>query len=191
MARDLLFEIGVEEIPASYVLPALAQLAESLERELTGARLSFESTRTLATPRRMTVIVNGVADAQTSETRTVTGPPARVAFSDDGAPTKAATGFARSQGVDVAALTVVGDYVQVEVTDDGGPAVDVLPRLLAAAVDTLTFPKTMKWGPERRFASHELHLANPARAYVHASRTTRSCLHLPGSRREADHPIRG
>jgi len=152
MARDLLFEIGVEEIPASYVLPALAQLACSLERELTAARLSFESAHTLATPRRMTVIIKGVADAQTSETRTVTGPPAKVAFGDDGAPTKAATGFARSQGIDVAALTVVGDYVQVEVTDDGGPAVDVLPRLLAAAADTLTFPKTMKWGPERRFA---------------------------------------
>ena len=152
MARDLLFEIGVEEIPASYILPALAQLAESLGRELNTARLSFESSRTFATPRRLTVIVKGVADAQTSETRTVTGPPASIAFGDDGAPTKAATGFARSQGVDVAALTVVGDYVQVEVTDGGGPAADVLPRLLAAAADTLTFPKTMKWGPDRRFA---------------------------------------
>jgi len=125
MARDLLFEIGVEEIPASYILPALSQLSESLGHELTSARLSFESTRTFATPRRMTVIVKGVADAQTSETKTVTGPPARIAFGDDGAPTKAATGFARSQNVDVAALTVVGDYVQVEVTDGGGPAADV------------------------------------------------------------------
>jgi glycyl-tRNA synthetase beta chain len=137
---------------ASYILPALSQLSCALERELTSARLSFESTRTFATPRRMTVIVKGVADAQTSETKTVTGPPARIAFGDDGAPTKAATGFARSQNVDVAALTVVDDYVQVEVTDGGGPAADVLPRLLAAAADTLTFPKTMKWGPDRRFA---------------------------------------
>ena len=134
------------------ILPALAQLAESLGRELTSARLSFESTRTLATPRRMTVIVKGVADAQTSETKTVTGPPARIAFGDDGAPTKAATGFARSQGVDVTAITVVDDYVQVEVTDGGGPAADVLPRLLAAAADTRTFPKTLQWGPDRRFA---------------------------------------
>ncbi len=69
----------------------------------------------------MTVMVKGVADAQTSETRTVTGPPAKIAFGEDGAPTKAATGFARSQGVDVAELVVVGDYVQVEVTDDGRP----------------------------------------------------------------------
>ena len=152
MPRDLLFEIGVEEIPASYILPALNQLAESLEREFEAARLSFESTSTLATPRRLTVVVRGVADAQTSETKTVTGPPARIAFGEDGAPTKAATGFAKSQGVEVASLEVVGDYVQVEVTDSGGPAADVLPRLLAAAADTLTFPKTMKWGPDRRFA---------------------------------------
>ena len=111
MARDLLFEIGVEEVPASYVLPALSQLACSLERELTSARLSFESTRTFATPRRMTVIVKGVADAQTSETKTITGPPARIAFGDDGAPTKAATGFARSQGVDVDSILSQNDYL--------------------------------------------------------------------------------
>lgn len=152
MARDLLFEIGVEEIPASYVPPALDQLVESLERELTSARISYESTHSLATPRRMTVIVRGVADSQASETKTMTGPPAKIAFGEDGAPTKAATGFARSQGVEVSALEVVGDYVQVEVTDDGGPSEDVLPRLLAAAADTLTFPKIMKWGPDRRFA---------------------------------------
>jgi len=152
MARDLLFEIGVEEVPASYVQPALDTLAESLKNELAAARLSFESVDTLATPRRLTVIVGGVAEAQTSETKTVTGPPAKVAFGEDGAPTKAATGFARSQGVDVGSLVVVDNYVQVEVTDSGGPAADVLPCLLAAAADTLTFPKTMKWGPDRRFA---------------------------------------
>jgi len=152
MARDLLFEIGVEEIPASYIRPALRQLAESLELGLTAARLPYESVHRLATPRRMAVIVRGVAEAQASETKTVTGPPARIAYGEDGSPTKAATGFARSQGVDISKLVVAGDYVQVEVTDAGGPAVDVLPRLLAAAVDTLTFPKTMKWGPDRRFA---------------------------------------
>jgi glycyl-tRNA synthetase beta chain len=100
----------------------------------------------------MTVIVEAVSDEQTSETKTVTGPPARVAFGDDGEPTKAATGFARSQGVDVSALTVVDDYVQVEVTDEGRPAPEVLPDLIAAAADKIVFPKTMKWGPARRFA---------------------------------------
>lgn len=152
MAKDLLFEIGTEEIPASYVPPALSQLGESLASELRGARLEFGSVKTMATPRRMAVLVEGVAGEQKSDTRVVTGPPAKIAFGDDGAPTKAATGFAKSQGVDVGDLEVVGDYVQVEVTDEGRPAVDVLPACLAAAADTLTFPKTMRWGPERRFA---------------------------------------
>jgi len=152
MARDLLFEMGVEEIPASYILPAVGTFVRTFESELSGARLSHGAVRTFATPRRMTVVVEGVADEQTSETRTVTGPPAKVAFGDDGAPTKAATGFARSQGVEVSDLTVVDDYVQVEVTDEGRPAADVLPGLLSAAADAMGFPKTMKWGPERRFA---------------------------------------
>jgi glycyl-tRNA synthetase beta chain len=152
MARDLLFEMGVEEIPASYILPALETLAASLRTELGSARLSFGEVRTLATPRRMAVIVEGVADGQTSETRTVTGPPAKVAYGDDGLPSKAATGFARSQGVDVEDLRIVDDYVQVEVTDEGRPASAVLPGILSAAADAMSFPKTMKWGPERRFA---------------------------------------
>jgi glycyl-tRNA synthetase beta chain len=152
MARDLLFEMGVEEIPASYILPALDTLVGSLRSGLTTARLSFGSVRTFATPRRMTVVVEGVADAQTSETRTVTGPPARIAYGEDGTPTKAATGFARSQGVDVSALRVVDDYIRVEVTDKGRSAAEVLPGILSAAADAMTFPKTMKWGPERRFA---------------------------------------
>jgi glycyl-tRNA synthetase beta chain len=152
MAKDLLFEIGAEEIPASYVPPALSQLGESLAEELRSARLAFGTLRTLATPRRLAVIVEGVAGEQESETRVVTGPPAKIAFGDDGAPTKAATGFARSQGVDVGDLEVVDDYVQVEVTDEGRPAAEILPVCLAAAADSLTFPKTMRWGPERRFA---------------------------------------
>lgn len=152
MARDLLFEIGSEEIPASYVPPALAQLSDSVARELASARLLYESITSFSTPRRLCVVCRGVADRQKRETRVVTGPPARIAFDDDGAPTKAATGFARSQGVELSALSVVGDYVQVEVTDEGRPAEDVLPGCLTAAADTLTFPKTMKWGPERRFA---------------------------------------
>jgi glycyl-tRNA synthetase beta chain len=152
MARDLLFEIGTEEIPASYVPPALQQLEASVAGRLAAARLTLDSVTSFSTPRRLTVLCRGVADMQTRETRVVTGPPARVAYDETGAPTKAATGFARSQGVDVSQLSVVGDYVQVEVTDEGRAAEEVLPSCLAAAADSLSFPKTMKWGPERRFA---------------------------------------
>ena len=151
MPKDLLIEIGVEEIPASYILPALSQLEEALAAELESSRLSHGDVETMATPRRFAAIVKAVADAQETVSRTVTGPPARIAF-DDGKPTKAATGFARSQGVDVDALEVVDDYVRVEVVDEGRAASDVLPELLARAIGAMTFPKTMRWGPDVRFA---------------------------------------
>ncbi|MBD3367362.1 MAG: glycine--tRNA ligase subunit beta [Candidatus Eisenbacteria bacterium] len=152
MPKDLLIEIGVEEIPASYVLPALKQFEEALAAELESARLSHGDIETMATPRRFAAIVRSIADAQETVSRTVTGPPARIAFDDDGKPTKAATGFARSQGVDVDALEVVDDYVRVDVVDQGGASSEVLPGLLARAIEAMTFPKTMRWGPDVRFA---------------------------------------
>lgn len=152
MVRDLLFEIGIEELPAAYIPPALDELRRLLEEALSEARLSYASIRPLATPRRLASIVSGVADRQEERTRTVTGPPARIAFGDDGTPTKAATGFARSQGVEVSDLEVVGDYVQIEVTDEGRPAGEVLPDCLVRVIGSIGFPKTMKWGPAERFA---------------------------------------
>lgn len=152
MARDLVFEIGLEELPATYVPAALEELERALGDALSDARLEHASIRTFATPRRLAAIVTGVADGQEERKRIVTGPPARIAFGDDGKPTKAATGFARSQGVDVSDLSVVGDYVQVEVTDEGRPAADVLPDCLVRVIGSIGFPKTMRWGPDERFA---------------------------------------
>ena len=156
MAKDLLFEIGVEEIPASYIPPAINQLAEALEKELHAGRLSFASLRTFATPRRLAVIVSQVADRQEDVEKDVVGPSARAAFAEDGTPTKAAIGFARSKGVDVADLEVRdtggGDYVHVHIVDQGRPSDEVLPEMLRAALDSLSFPKTMQWGTGDRFA---------------------------------------
>jgi glycyl-tRNA synthetase beta chain len=156
MTKDLVFEIGVEEIPASYIAPALAQLDGSLRAGLSGARLSFESLDTYATPRRLAAIARGVAAQQDDLEREASGPPAKVAFGPDGAPTKAALGFARAQGIEVSALEVRetdrGPYVFARVTDRGRAAADVLPELLGAAVASLSFPKTMRWGPDERFA---------------------------------------
>ncbi len=152
MPRDLLFEIGVEELPAPYVPRAIEGLGRGVAESLTAARLEFDSIRVLATPRRLAVIVTNLADSQEELERVVTGPPAKIAFGDDGAPTKAATGFAKSQGVDVSKLTVVDDYVQVTILDEGRPAADVLPDCLRAATDSITFPKTMRWGAGTRFA---------------------------------------
>jgi glycyl-tRNA synthetase beta chain len=156
MTKDLVFEIGVEEIPASYVPPALAELESALRAGLSGARLAFESLDTYATPRRLAAIARGVVARQDDLEREAAGPPAKVAFGPDGAPTKAALGFAKAQGVDVSALEVRetdrGPYVFARVTDRGRAATEVLPECLKTAVESLSFPKTMRWGPDQRFA---------------------------------------
>jgi len=152
MPRDLLFEIGVEELPAPYVPGAIQGLTASIESELGAARLEHGTIHPFATPRRLAVIVEKVAESQEELEKTVFGPPARIAFGEDGSPTRAASGFARSQGVDVSALKVVDDYVQVTVIDRGRPAKDVLPSVLSAATEAIQFPKTMRWGVEARFA---------------------------------------
>jgi glycyl-tRNA synthetase beta chain len=153
MQRDLFLEIGVEELPATYVAPAVDDLKAALVRELDAARLAFDADgiRTYATPRRIAIACPGVAGSQETRVRQVTGPPAKIAFAEDGSPTKAALGFAKSQGVDVADLAVEGDYVQVEVTDEGRSAADVLPEHLTAAIGAIGFPKTMHWGHGTRF----------------------------------------
>jgi glycyl-tRNA synthetase beta chain len=152
MPKDLVFELGVEEVPAGYLSPAIAQLEQAIRDRLSGARLSFGEITTYATPRRLAAIVENLSEKQEELERVVVGPPARIAFGDDGSPTKAAIGFAKSQSVDVSDLKIVGDYVQVDVLDGGMPAADVVPGCLSAALDGLYFPKTMRWGPAARFA---------------------------------------
>jgi glycyl-tRNA synthetase beta chain len=153
---DLLFEIGAEEVPASYVLPALADLDRAVRDGLSNARLGFESADSYATPRRLALVVRGIAARQDDLERDAAGPPAKIAFGPDGAPTKAALGFAKTQGVEVSALEVRetdrGPYVFARVTERGRAASDVIPGVLSAAVASLSFPKTMRWGPEARFA---------------------------------------
>jgi glycyl-tRNA synthetase beta chain len=153
---DLLFEIGAEEIPASYVVPALTELDRAVREGLAGARLAFGSADAYATPRRLALVVRGLAARQDDLEREAAGPPAKVAFGPDGAPTKAALGFAKTQGVEVSALEVRetdrGPYVFARVTDRGRAAAEVVPGILSAAVASLPFPKTMRWGPDARFA---------------------------------------
>ncbi len=157
MTADLLFEIGVEEVPAAVVLPALGQLEERLKAGLTEVRLAHGATTTYGTPRRLAVLVEGVALRQEDAVQETKGPPASAAFDEDGNPTQAATGFAASKGVEVADLEVRdtdrGEYVFARVTQPGREAVEVLPDLLETATRSLTFPKTMRWGDgDFRFA---------------------------------------
>lgn len=160
--RDLLFEIGTEEIPAGYIQPALEQLAAGVERLLGESRIPAASVRAVGTPRRLCVAATGVPDAQPPVTLETVGPPAGVAFNDDGTPGRAAIGFAKAQGVPPESLTVRqtdrGPYVAASVEKEGAPALQLLPGLLREAALSLTFPKSMRWlappaeDPSVRFA---------------------------------------
>lgn len=157
MSQDLLFEIGTEEIPARFFAGAIAQLKDKAEAALRDARLSHEVIQVLATPRRLALLVHGLADRQTDLELQVKGPAKKAAFDAEGKPTRAAEGFARGQGVDVSALKVVsteaGEYVYAFRTEIGRPALEVLPGLLSGLVTGLEFPKSMRWGDSTmRFA---------------------------------------
>ena len=154
---DLLFEIGVEEIPAPAVLPALDQLEELVQKGLGEVRLEHGATRTYGTPRRLTVLAEDVALRQEDLVQEAKGPPAAAAFDDEGNPTQAAQGFASGKGVAVEDLEVQptdrGDYVFARVTEPGRDAIEVLPAILEDATASLSFPKTMRWSDgDFRFA---------------------------------------
>jgi glycyl-tRNA synthetase beta chain len=155
--EDLLLEIGTEEIPASFVLPALADLRRSLTEGLTAARLSHGEVRAYGTPRRLAIWIASVADASLDLSREVIGPPAKVAFDGQGKPTRAAEKFAASQGVSPEQLrriqTSKGEYAAVSVEMKGRPAASLIPEILSAAVHGVGFKKSMRWADvEQSFA---------------------------------------
>jgi glycyl-tRNA synthetase beta chain len=149
VAAELLLEIGVEELPYQFIVPALAALKESAERLLREQRLAFQSIRTMGTPRRLTMVVDGLATGQTSIIKEAMGPSKTVAFDQAGQPTKAAIGFASGQGVAVQDLqirrTPKGEYLFAVKREEGRPATSVLVDALPRLVSALTFPKAMKW----------------------------------------------
>ena len=148
--RSLVFEIGVEEVPARFLPGAVSQL-ESLCREtLGGLSIDFSAVRAYATPRRLSLTVEGLPERQASVRDVVYGPPRHVAFDEDGTPTKAAIGFARSQGVEVESLKVEkkgkGEYAVAIIEREGRPVRDLLPDVLKQITLSLHFPKSMRWG---------------------------------------------
>lgn len=150
MGTELLFEIGTEEIPSGYIPPAMEDLRTVAGRLLQEHRLRFSSTRTLATPRRLALVVEGLAERQADARREVVGPTKAVAFDAEGNPTRAAEGFARGQGVPVDRLEVRaldrGEYVVAVQEEKGAPTPEVLLALLPKLVTSLSFPKFMRWG---------------------------------------------
>lgn len=154
---DLLLEIGLEEVPAKFMPPALAELKQMAETQLTEQRIGYDEVITYGTPRRIALVVKNIADRQQDLEEEAKGPAVKAAYDADGNPTKAALGFARGQGVNVADLYQKelngGLYVFATKRAAGVPTAEVLPTLLPQLVCGIHFPKPMRWGyTELRYA---------------------------------------
>ena len=159
MAKDLLLEIGSEELPAGFIGPALASLTESIKKGLSSARLGHGEVMGFSTPRRLVVIVTSVEERQEDATVEQRGPNKKAAFGPDGKPTKALLGFARAHGVKPEDLKTVttdkGEHMVVVKELKGEKTELLVPDILEAAMGSLNFPKAMRWG------DHDMVFARP------------------------------
>lgn len=146
MAEDVLFEIGAEEIPAGTMPGILAQLKSLTETKLAEHHLKYDAIRTMGTPRRIALMVDGAADMSDELSERHKGPSASIAYDADGNPTKAAIGFARGKGIDVADLVVEDGYIYAETKTVGVKAMDIFTQILPELIHGLSFPKSMHWG---------------------------------------------
>lgn len=157
MKGELLIEIGTEEIPAGFIPPSLRAFSDLFTAALDHARVGYGQVRTYATPRRMILHATEVDSGQASREIEKTGPAVSAAFDAQGNPTKAAIGFARSQGIEVSELVVVstpkGEQVAVRKTETGQPTKEVLATVIPGLMEKIPFPKTMRWmDMDARFA---------------------------------------
>ncbi len=148
MSRDLLLEIGTEEMPANVMPAAVSQLETLAKEKLAAARLSFENVKVYGTPRRLAVLVTGAAERQADEAVKKRGPSVSVAFDADGKPTRAAEGFARGLGISADALVREGDYVWADIVNVGKPTEEILPDVFTELVTGISFGRSMHWGSE-------------------------------------------
>lgn len=164
MAKDLLLEIGLEEVPARFMRGAIDQLKDKTEKWLADSRIAHGPVRAYATPRRLAVLVEALDEKQSDVSEEVKGPARKIAVGEDGAWTKAALGFARSQGVEPDALYFkeLGgvEYVYANKSSLGLATADLLPEALPQLAVSLSFPKNMRWG------DHELRYVRPIRWLV-------------------------
>lgn len=160
MSKDLLLEIGTEEIPAHYMPSILAQVKALAEKAFDEGNIAYGSVRTIGTPRRIALLVKDVDEKQADVSSKHKGPSVKIAYDADGNPTKAAMGFARGQKIDVKDLVVEDGYVYAYVTSVGAETKTLLPDILKGIVTGLNFPKSMHWG------SLDFHFVRPIRWFV-------------------------
>lgn len=153
----LLFEIGMEELPARFLLPTLAELKNILEKKFNENRIKFEEIKTNGTPRRVIVLIEGISEIQENLNILNMGPAKNVAFGADGEISRAGLGFLKSQGVDASSFEMVetpkGEYIAVRKFVEGKATTEMIPHMLKESVLEITFPKSMKWSDKKiRFA---------------------------------------
>ncbi|HIE44386.1 MAG TPA: glycine--tRNA ligase subunit beta [Candidatus Omnitrophica bacterium] len=153
MPKDLLLEIGTEELPPRFIPSALHQLQERIEKGFTDNHIEFKQIYVCATPRRLVVKVKELGEAQQERVEKIYGPPQKLAYDENGNPTDKAKGFAAKYGLDVGALKIEeiskkGCYVVLERREKGEPSIKILKKLLPDIILSLQFPKSMKWGCE-------------------------------------------
>lgn len=147
---ELLIEIGCEEIPAGYIVPALEAFKASILKALSASRIDHGEAKIMGTPRRLVLMVEDVAQMQKAQNSTITGPPEKVAFDSDGKPTIAAEKFAAKAGVPINEVQVTetpkGRYLTAVIEEKCESAVSILENMLEKQILAIPFPKQMRWG---------------------------------------------
>ena len=148
--NTLLIEIGCEEIPAGYILPALKAFKENILLALDKNRIEHGEAGIFGTPRRLALMVERVGDMQATNISTLTGPPERVGFDENGKPTLAAEKFAAKAGVAVQDIRVEdtpkGRYLVAVIEEKSESAILILESILPKEILSIPFPKSMRWG---------------------------------------------
>lgn len=159
MTKDLLFEIGVEEIPARFLPSTVKQMQDLAAAGLGDAGLSYENLRTYATPRRLVLMVDGLIEKAADQESEMKGPAKAAAYDENGQPTRALEGFCKGQGVSIDDLfekEIKGNtYMFVLRKSSGDLTINLLPQILTTMVEKIAFPKPMRWG------YHSLRFARP------------------------------
>ena len=146
MSKDLLLEIGTEEVPAHVMPHLLADLKRLAGDMLAEHRLAYENLRTIGTPRRTALLVTGLAERQEDVSTETRGPSVAIAFDAEGNPTKAGTGFARGQGIEPSELIQRDGYVYASVHEQGAETAQLLAELLPELIRAIPLPNSMRWG---------------------------------------------
>lgn len=159
MTSELLFEIGTEEIPAGFLSKAVGDMEDIISKTLAEKMIPFSGIKCMATPRRLVLYIADVADRQEDQVIEKMGPAKKTAFDESGSPTRAALGFAKSQGMEVSQLETIvtdkGEYLGARRTIAGKQTAALMPEILTNFLQAIPFKKSMRW------ANYDLRFARP------------------------------